>query len=130
MPLRVRLHLRERVLNISSAMLVNASTVFGAALAVFVAVPFLAVRTAVLMGIPSRASARVDVGEVERVGLGEIAQVELYDHPVGGVLEGSGASHPRVVLGVQSELYVSALVMGGVVPLPTLALGTATAAPD
>jgi hypothetical protein len=104
-------------------MLVSASTVF-------VAVPFLAVRTAVLMGILSRASARVDVGEVERVGLGKIAQVELYDHPVGGVLEGSGASHPRVVLGVQSELYVSALVMGSAVLLPTLALGTATAAPD
>ena len=111
-------------------MLVSAPTVFVAMpfLAVFVAVPFLAVRTAVLMGIPCCASARVDVGEVEGVGLGEIAKVELYDHPVGGVLEGSGASRSRVVLGVQSELYVSGLVMGGVVLVPTL--GTATAAPD
>ena len=55
-------------------MLVSASTVF-------VAVPFLAVRTAVLMGLPFGASARVDVGEVERVGFGEIAQLELYDRP-------------------------------------------------
>src|SRR5215208_2889880 len=75
---RVRLHLRERVLDFSCAMLVSASPVFGTAPVVCVAVLSLAVRTAMLMGLPFGASARVEVSEVERVGLGQIAQFELY----------------------------------------------------
>ena len=125
--LRVRLHLRERILNFSSAMLVSTSPVFVTAPAVFVAVPFLAVRTAMLMGLPFGASARVDVSEVERVGLGQIAQFELYEDPVGSVLEGSRAGYARVALGVHIEFHVNALMMSSVVLLPALALGTATA---
>jgi hypothetical protein len=128
--LRVRLHLRERVLNFSCAMLVSASPVFVTAPAVFVAVPSLAVRTAMLMGLSFSASTRVDVRKVERVGLGQIAQVELYEDPVRGVLEGSRAANARVALGVQIERDVSALVISRVVLEPTLALGIATAAPD
>ena len=131
MTLRVRLHLRERVLYLSVAVLVTAPSVLVTAPAVLMRLPFSAMSTAVLMPLPFRASARVDVGEVERVGLGEVAQVELDEDPVGGVLEGSGAAHPGVVLGVQSELYVSALVMSSVVLMPAfLALGAATGAPD
>jgi hypothetical protein len=63
-------------------MLVAASSVFVTAPAVFVAVLSLAVRTAMLMGLSFSASARVDVSEVERVGLGEVTQVELDDDPV------------------------------------------------
>ena len=63
-------------------MLVSASSVFVTAPAVFVAVLSLAVRTAMLMGLSLGASARVDVSEVERLGLGQIAQVELYEDPV------------------------------------------------
>src|SRR5215211_3522321 len=103
--LRVRLHLRERTLNFSSAMLVSASPVFVTAPAVFVAVPFLAVRTAMLMGLRFGTSARVDVSEVERVGLGQIAHFELYGDPVRGVLEGGSAAHTGVVLGAHVELY-------------------------
>ena len=124
MTLRVRLHLRERVLYLSVAVLVTAP-------AVLMRLPFRAMSTAVLMRPPFRASARVDVGEVERVRLGEVAQAELDDDPLRGVLEGSGAAHPGVVLGVQSELYVSALVMSSVVLMPAfLALGAATGAPE
>jgi hypothetical protein len=129
--LRVRLCLCERVLNFSSAMLVRASPVFVTAPAVFVAVPFLAVRTAMLMALPFGASARVDVSEVERVGVGQIAHFELYEDPIRGLLEGGRAGYARVALGVHIELHVSALVMSSVVLLlPTLALGAATAAPD
>ena len=128
--LRVRLHLRERILNFSCAMLVSASPVLVTAPAVFVAVLSLAVRTAMLMGLPFGASARVDVSEVERVGLGQIAQFKLYEDPVRGVLEGSRATNAGVALGVHIELHVSALVISSVVLLPALALGTATAAPD
>ena len=128
--LRVRLHLRERMLNVSAAMLVSASSVLVTAPAVFVAVLCLAVRTAMLMGLPFGASARVDVSEVERVGLGQIAQFELYEDPVRGVLEGGRAANARVALGMHIEHDVSALVISRVVLLPALALGTATAAPD
>jgi hypothetical protein len=126
--LRIRLHLRECVLYLSAAVLVTGPAVL---MAVLLAVPFRAMSPAVLMRRPFRASARVDVGKVERVGLGEVAQIELDEDPVGGVLEGGGATHPGVVLGVQSELYVSALVMSSVVLMPAfLALGAATGAPD
>jgi len=129
--LRVRLHLRERILNFSCAMLVSASPVFVTAPAVFVAVLSLTVRTAMLMGLPFGASTRVDVSEVERVGLGQVAQFELYKDPVRGVLEGSRATNAGVALGVHIERDVSALVMSSVVLLlPALTLGTATAAPD
>jgi hypothetical protein len=128
--LRVRLHLRERILYFSCAMLVSASPVFVTARAVFVAVFSLAVRTAMLMGLSLGASARVDVSEVQRVELGQIAQFELYQDPLRGILEGSRAANPRVALGVHIERDVSALVMSGVVLLPALALGTTTAAPD
>ena len=111
-------------------MLVAASSVFVTAPAVFVAVPFLAVRTAMLMGLSLGASARVDVSEVERVGLGQIAQLELYEDPVRGVFEGSRTTNARVALGVQIEHDVSTLVMCSVLLLSALALGTATAAPD
>src|SRR5215213_11782929 len=98
---------------------------------VFVGVPSLAVRTAMLMGLPFGASARVDMSEVERVGLGQIAHFELYQDPLRGLLEGGRAANARFALGVHLELHVSALVMSSVVLLlPTLALGTATAAPD
>jgi hypothetical protein len=97
---------------------------------VFVAVPFLAVRAARLMGLPFGASARVDVSEVERVGLGQIAHFELYGDPVRGVLEGGRAANARVALGMHIEHDVSALVISRVVLLPALALGTAPAAPD
>src|SRR5215212_7249634 len=120
--LRVRLHLRERILNFSCAMLVSASPVFVSAPAVFVAVPFLAVRTAMLMGLSFSASTRVDVSKVERVGLGQIAQVELYEDPVRGVLEGSRAANARVALGVQIERDVSAFVISRVVLVPNLFL--------
>jgi len=93
MTLRVRHHLRERVLYLSAAVLVVGPSVL-------MAVPFRAVSTAVLMRLPLGASGRVDVSEVERIGLGEITQVELYKDTTGGVLQGSGAVHPRVVLGV------------------------------
>ncbi len=119
MPLRVRLHLRERVFDLPAVLVAG-----------LMAVPFRAMSPTVLMRLPFRASARVDVSEVERVGLGEVAQVERYEDPVGGVHEGSGAAQPGVVLGVQSELYVSVLVMSSVVLTPALALGAATGAPD
>src|SRR5215207_6819277 len=115
--LRVRLHLRERILNFSCAMLVTAP-------AVFVAVPFLAVRTAMLMGLRFGTSARVDVSEVERVGLGQIAHFELYGDPVRGVLEGGSAAHTGVVLGAHVELY--GIAVGGVALL--VGLGTAIGA--
>src|SRR5829696_1792892 len=110
-------------------MLVSASSVFVTAPAVFVAVPFLAVRAAMLMAFPFGASARVDVSEVERVGLGQIAHFELYGDPVRGVLEGGRAANARVALGVHLELHTSALVMSSVRLLPTLALAT-TATPN
>src|SRR5215211_8937848 len=97
---------------------------------VFVGVASLAVRTAMLMGLPFGASARVDVSEVERVGLGQVAHFELYEDPVRGVLEGGRAANARVALGMHIEHDVSALVISSVVLLPALALGTATAAPD
>lgn len=112
-------------------MLVSASPVFVTApAAVFVTVLSLAVRTAMLMGLSLGASARVDVSEVERVGLGQIAQFELYENPARGVLEGSRAANARVTLGVQIELDVTTLVMSSVLLLSAFALGTATAAPD
>jgi hypothetical protein len=118
------------MLNFSAAMLVSASSVLVTAPAVFVAVLCLAVRTAMLMGLPFGASARVDVSEVERVGLGQIAHFELYGDPVRGVLEGGRAANARVALGMHIEHDVSALVISRVVLLPALALGTAPAAPD
>ena len=124
--LRVRLHLRERVLNFGCAMLVSASSVLVSAPAVFVAVLSLAVRTAMLMGLPFGASARVDVSEVERVGLGQIAQFELYEDHVRSVLEGGRAAHTGVMLGAQFELYV--IAVGGVARL--VGLGTAIGAAD
>jgi hypothetical protein len=124
--LRVRLHLRERILNFSYTMLVSASPVFVTAAAVFVAIPFIAVRTAMLMGLLFGASARVDVSEVERVGLGQIAQFELYEDPVRSVLEGGLAAHTGVMLGAQFELYV--IAVGGVARL--VSLGTAIGAAD
>jgi hypothetical protein len=127
--LRVRLHLRERILNFSCAMLVSTSPVLVTAPAVFVAVPSFAVRTAMLMALPFGASARVDVSEVERVGLGQVAQFELYEDPVRGLLKGGRAANARAALGMHIEHDVSALVISSVVPLPALALGTATAAP-
>jgi hypothetical protein len=51
-------------------MLVSASPVFVTAPAVFVTV------------LSFGAAARVDVSKVERVGLGQIAQLELYEDPV------------------------------------------------
>jgi len=124
--LRVRLHLRERVLNISCAMLVSASPVFVTAPAVFVAVLSLAVRTVMLMGLSLGASARVDVSEVERVWLGQIAQFELCEDPVRSVLEGGRAAHTGVMLGAQFELYV--IAVRGVAML--VGLGTAIGAAD
>ena len=124
--LRIGLHLRERVLNFSCAMLVSASPVLVTAPAVFVAVLCLAVRTAMLMGLPFGASARVDVSEIERVGHGQVAQFELYEDPVRGVLEGSDAAHTEVVLGVHVELYV--IAVGSVAML--VDVGTAVGAPD
>ena len=112
---RVRIYLRERILNFSCAMLVSASPVLVTAPAVFVAVLSLTVRTAMLMALPFGASARVDVSEVERVGLGQIAQFELYEDPVRSVLEGGGAAHTGVVLGAHVELYV--IAVGGVAML-------------
>jgi hypothetical protein len=86
-------------------------------------------RAGVLVGLPFvGAGAGVDVGEVEGVGLGKVAQVELDEDSVRGVLEGGAATHPGVALGVQFERHVSALGMRGVVLLPTL--GAATGAPD
>ena len=120
MTIRVRFHLRERVLYLSAAVLVTGPSVL-------MAVPFRAVSTAVLMRLPLGASARVDVSEVERIGLGEITQVELYEDITGGVLQGNGAAHPRVVLGVQGELDIIALRVGGGA---LCALGTAIGAPD
>src|SRR5215207_11622016 len=114
---RVRLYLRERILNFSCAMLVSASPVLVSAPAVFVAVLSLTVRTSMLMAFPFGASARVDVSEVERVGLGQIAHFELYGDPVRGVLEGGRAGYARVALGVHLELHTSALVMSSVVLL-------------
>ena len=93
---------------------------------VFVGVASLAVRTAMLMGLPFGASARVDVSEVERVGLGQIAQFELYEDPVRSVLEGGRAAHTGVMLGAQFELYV--IAVGGVAML--VVLGTAIGAAD
>jgi hypothetical protein len=131
--LRVRLHLRERILNFSCAMLVSASPVLVSASpvlvtapAVFVAVLSLAVRTAMLMGLPFSASARMDVSQVERVGLGQIAQFELYEDPVRSVLEGGRAAHTGVMIGAQFELYV--IAVGGVAML--VGLGTAIGAAD
>jgi hypothetical protein len=124
--LRVRLYLRERILNFSTAMLVSASPVLVTAPAVFVAVRSLAGRTAMLMGLPFGASARVDVSEVERFGLGQIAQFELYEDPVRSVLEGGRAAHTGVMLGAQFELYV--IAVGSVAIL--VGLGTAIGAAD
>jgi hypothetical protein len=123
---RVRIYLRERILNFSCAMLVSASPVLVTAPAVFVAVLSLTVRTAMLMALPFGASARVDVSEVERVGLGQIAQFELYDDTVRSVLEGGGAAHTGVVLGAHVELY--GIAVGGVTML--VGLGTAIGAAD
>jgi hypothetical protein len=94
--------------------------------AVLVAVLSLAVRTAMLMGLPFGASARMDVSEVERVGLGQIAQFELYEDPVRSVLEGGRAAHTGVMLGAQFERYV--IAVGGVAMLG--GLGTAIGAAD
>src|SRR5215218_492983 len=116
---RVRLYLRERILNFSCAMLVSAP-------AVFVAVLSLTVRTSMLMALTFGASARVDVSEVERVGLGQIAHFELYDDTVRGVLEGGSAAHTGVVLGAHVELY--GIAVGGVAML--VGLGTAIGAAD
>jgi hypothetical protein len=116
--IRVRLHLRERVLDLSAA------AVLVAAPSVFVAVPFLAMRAAVLMGLPIRADARMDVSEVEGVRLGEVAKVELDDNSVRGVLEGGGAAYPGVALWMQVKLRGAALV-GVVLPC----LGATDAAP-
>src|SRR5215213_7378688 len=127
MTIRVRFHLRERVLYLSAAVLVTGPAVL---MAVLMAVPFRAMSPTVLMRLPFLASTRVNVSGVERVGLGEVAQVERYEDPVGGVHEGSGAAHPGVVLWVQSELYVSVLAMSSVILTPALALGAATGAPD
>jgi hypothetical protein len=124
--LRVRLHLREWVLNLSCAMLVSASPVLVTAPAVFVTVLSLAVPTAMLMGLPFGASTRVDVSEVERVGLGQIAQFELNKDPVRSVLEGGRAAHTGVMLGAQFELFV--IAVGGVAML--VVLGTAIGAAD
>jgi hypothetical protein len=124
--LRVRLHLREWVLNLSCAMLVSASPVLVTAPAVFVTVLSLAVPTAMLMALPFGASTRVDVSEVKRVGLGQIAQFELYEDPVRSVLEGGRAAHTGVMLGAQLELYV--IAVGGVAIL--VGLGTAIGAAD
>ena len=99
MILRVRLHLRERILNFSCAMLVAASSVFVTAPVVFVAVLSLAVRTAMLMGLPFDASARVDVSEVERVGVGQIAYFELYADPIRGLLKGGVPLTPELLSG-------------------------------
>src|SRR5215210_2349511 len=123
-PPRVRLDLQKWVLDLLAAVLV-------AGLPVFV-VPLLVVLLPMLVGLlfflRFGASARVDVGEVERVGLGEVAQVELYEDSIRSVLEGGGAAHPGVALRVQSERGVTALGMSSVVVLlPTL--GTATGAP-
>ncbi len=109
MTIRVRLYLRERVLNLSAgAALVAGLSVLVTDLSVLVAVPFLAaMRTAVLMDLPLSASARVDVSKVERVGLGEVAQVELYHHTVRGVLEGGGAAHPESPSGCRSSLTLA-----------------------
>jgi hypothetical protein len=71
------------------------------------------------------AGSRVDVSEVQRVGLGQTAQLELCVDSFGDILEGSRASHPRVALGVQGETCALALV--GVVLV--VGLGAATAAP-
>jgi carbon monoxide dehydrogenase subunit G len=97
-------------------------------LPVLMGVPFLTMRAAVLVALPFGAGARVDVGEVGRVGLGEVTQLELDDDPARCVLEGSGAAHAGVALGVQIEHHISALGMSRVVLLG--ALGSATAAPD
>jgi hypothetical protein len=105
-------------------MFVSASSVLVTAPAVFV--PSFAVRTALLMGLPFGAGARVDVSEVERVGLGQIAQFELYEDPVRSVLEGGRAAHSGVMLGAQFELYV--IAVGGVAML--VGLGTAIGAAD
>jgi hypothetical protein len=73
--LRVRLHLREGVLYLG-AVLMAGSLVFMARGPVVVSVPFLPMRAVglvaggpVIVALPFGASARVDVGEVERVGL-------------------------------------------------------------
>src|SRR5215213_10123142 len=107
-------------------MLVSASPVLVTAPAVFVAVLSLAVRTAMLMALPFGASAGVDVSEVQRVGLGHIAQFELYEDPVRSVLEGGLAAHTGVMLGAQFKLYV--IAVGGVAML--VSLGTAIGAAD
>jgi hypothetical protein len=107
-------------------MLVSASPVLVTAPAVFVTVLSLAVPTAMLMGLPFGASTRVDVSEVERVGLGQIAQFELNKDPVRSVLEGGRAAHTGVMLGAQFELYV--IAVGGVAML--VVLGTAIGAAD
>jgi hypothetical protein len=100
----------------------------GLLLPVLVGVSFLTMRAAVLVRLPMIcAGTRVNVSEVERVGLGKVAQVELDDDSVCGVLEGGGAAHPGVALGVQVELHAAALRMSSVV---LLALGTTTGASD
>jgi len=73
----------------------------------------------------------VDVSEVERVGPGEVAQVEHDEDSFWDVLEGGVAAHPRVMLGAQGELDVIALLLRGVVFLfgSGADLGTAIGAP-
>jgi len=107
-------------------MLVRASPVLVPAPAVVAAVLSLAVHTAMLMALSFGASARMDVSEVERVGLGQIAHFELYEDPVRSVLEGGGAAHTGVMLGAQFELYVIAV---GRVAM-SVGLGTAIGAAD
>jgi hypothetical protein len=59
-----------------------------------------AMRAAVLVGLPLSAGAWVDVSEIERVGLGELAQLELDEDPVGDVLKGDAAAYLGVLNGV------------------------------
>ena len=80
-------------------MLVSAPTVFVTAPAVFVAVLSLAVRSAMFMGLSLGASARVDVSEVERLGLGQIAHFELYEDPIRGLLIGAVPLTPELLSG-------------------------------
>jgi len=105
----IRLYRRERVLNLlCSTVLVVGVTVFAS--------------TRFLFG----AGARMDVSEVERVGLGQIAHFEPYEDPVRSVLEGGRAANAGVMLGAQFELYV--IAVGGVAML--VGLGTAIGAAD
>jgi hypothetical protein len=70
--------------------------------------------------------AGVDVGEVERLWLGEVAQLEHDDNRVFGVFKGGGPAHPGAVLGAQLEFPGGVPLLGMGLP----ALGTATGATD